>query len=99
MFTVLFHPRRSRRRRRVGLARLGCAIAGVAILGAVTAQAAEAHVRVHADSTQAGSFSQLTFRVPNESETSGTVTVQVTLPQSTPFLDVSTKPLPGWTAT
>jgi uncharacterized protein YcnI len=98
MFAVFVHLRRSRSRRRAALARLGAATAGVAILGALTAQAAEAHVRVHADSTQSGSFSQLTFRVPNESETAGTVTVQVTLPQDTPFLDVSTKPLPGWTA-
>ena len=65
----------------------------------ITAQAAAAHVRVHADSTEAGSFSQLTFRVPNESDAAGTVTVEVTLPQDTPLLYVSTKPLPGWTAT
>lgn len=86
--------RSSPTRRRVGVA-LGAAL----LLGLVTAPAALAHVRVHADSTESGSFSQLSFRVPNESDTAGTVSVQVTLPQDTPFLDVSTKPLPGWTAT
>jgi uncharacterized protein YcnI len=74
--------------------------AGAALLlAALTAQAAQAHVRVHADSTESGSFSQLTFRVPNEEDGAGTVAVQVTLPQNTPFLYVSTKPIPGWTAT
>jgi uncharacterized protein YcnI len=68
-------------------------------LGGLAAETAQAHVRVQADSTQPGSFSQLTFRVPNEEDSAGTVTVQVTLPQDTPFLHVSTKPLPGWTAT
>lgn len=50
------------------------------------------------DSTASGSFSALTFRVPNESDTAGTVKVQVQLPQDTPFLYVSSKPVPGWTA-
>jgi uncharacterized protein YcnI len=86
-------PRPGAASRRLALA------AGVAVVVAgLTAQAAEAHVRVHADSTESGSFSQLTFRVPNEEAAAGTVTVQVTLPQDTPFLYVSTKPIPGWTA-
>jgi uncharacterized protein YcnI len=88
-------PAPPRRRQR----RVAPALALAAVLVVITAQAAAAHVRVHADSTEAGSFSQLTFRVPNESDTAGTVTVEVTLPQDTPLLSVSTKPLPGWTAT
>jgi periplasmic copper chaperone A len=60
------------------------------------AAAAEAHVSVHADSTAAGSFSQLTFRVPNESPSAGTVKLEVQLPQDTPFPFVSAKPVPGW---
>lgn len=62
------------------------------------ATSADAHVRVHADSTAAGSFSALTFRVPNESDTASTVKVAVQLPTDTPFLYVSTRPVPGWTA-
>ena len=79
--------------------RFALAAALAVVLGGLAAQAAQAHVRVQADSTQSGSFSQLTFRVPNEEDSAGTVTVQVTLPQDAPFLHVSTKPLPGWTAT
>ena len=60
---------------------------------------ADAHVRVLSDSTAAGSFTALTFRVPNESETAGTVKVAVQLPQDTPFLEVSARPLTGWTIT
>lgn len=57
---------------------------------------ATAHVRVHADSTAAGGFAQLTFRVPTESDTASTVKVEVQLPQDRPLLYVSTKPVPGW---
>ncbi|WP_375425741.1 YcnI family protein [uncultured Friedmanniella sp.] len=60
---------------------------------------ADAHVRVAADSTTAGAFSALTFRVPNESDTAGTVKLTVQLPQDKPFLYVSSKPVPGWTVT
>ena len=35
--------------------------------------------------------------MPNESESANTVKLEVQLPTDTPFLDVSTKPLPGWT--
>ena len=59
---------------------------------------AAAHVRVSADTTTAGAFAQLTFRVPTESATASTVKVQVELPQDRPLLYVSTKPVPGWTA-
>jgi uncharacterized protein YcnI len=70
-------------------------LAGFALAGA---NVAAAHVRVHADSTTSGSFSALTFRVPNESDSAGTVKVMVQLPQDTPLIYVSTKPVPGWTA-
>ena len=68
----------------------------VGLLGA-GASAAQAHVTVRADSTTAGSFSQLTFRVPNESDDAGTVKVAVQLPQDKPFRFVSVKPVEGWT--
>jgi len=70
-------------------------LAGFALAGA---NVAAAHVRVHPDSTASGSFSALTFRVPNESDSAGTVKVTVQLPQDTPLIYVSTKPVPGWTA-
>jgi uncharacterized protein YcnI len=77
------------------LLRVGAA-AGLGALLLLPTTAAEAHVRVAADSTAPGSFSALTFRVPNESATAGTVRLSVQLPQDTPFLYVSSKPVPGW---
>ncbi len=70
-------------------------LASLALIG-LPAVAAQAHVSVKADSTSAGSFSQITFRVPNESDTAGTVKVSVELPTETPFRFVSVKPIPGW---
>ena len=91
------HPsiRRPTRWRRSLLLLAGLATAGLALLPAATASA---HVRVTPDNPTSGAFSVLTFRVPNESATAGTVKLTVMLPQDTPFLYVSTKPVPGWTA-
>ena len=83
------------RSRQLGVASPLSALLSVSLLS-VPAVAAQAHVSVHADSTAAGSFSQITFRVPNESPTTGTVKLQVQLPQDTPFPFVSVKPVPGW---
>jgi uncharacterized protein YcnI len=71
------------------------AAAGLTILGA---GAASAHVGVDPASTSEGGFSQLTFRVPNESATAKTSKITVTLPTETPFTSVSVKPLDGWKA-
>ncbi|MDQ1056686.1 uncharacterized protein YcnI [Arthrobacter globiformis] len=71
------------------------AAAGLMVLGVGSASA---HVHVDPASTSAGGFSQLTFRVPNESGTAKTTKVTVTLPTATPFTSVSVKPLDGWTA-
>ena len=65
----------------------------------VPVTAASAHVRVVPEQTTAGGWTVLTFRVPNESETAATSQVAVDLPTDTPLLSVSTKPVPGWTAT
>jgi periplasmic copper chaperone A len=79
-------------------ARAGAALLAAAVIGLAGAAAAEAHVRVTPDSTAEGGYSRLTFRVPNESDTAGTVSVAVTLPTETPFSSVMTKPVPGWKA-
>jgi uncharacterized protein YcnI len=68
-------------------------------LTVLPATAAWAHVRVVPEQTTAGGWTVLTFRVPNESGTAATSQVSVDLPTDTPLLSVSTKPLPGWTAT
>lgn len=91
----LFLLRPAARRRRSLLVVAGLATAGLTLLPAATAAA---HVRVTPDNPISGAFSALTFRVPNESETAGTVKLTVDLPQDTPFLYVTTKPVPGWTA-
>jgi uncharacterized protein YcnI len=82
---------------RVGRAAAVGTLVAAAVIG--TATCAAAHVTVLPDSTTAGHEAQLTFRVPDESDTSSTVKLVVTLPQDRPFTDVSTKPMSGWTAT
>jgi uncharacterized protein YcnI len=81
-------------------------IARASVVGALvaavvvgTAISASAHVTVHPDVTTAGQGAQLTFRVPDESDTANTIKLVVTLPQDRPFTDVSTQPMAGWTAT
>jgi periplasmic copper chaperone A len=80
--------------------RRAAAIGALVAAGVVgTALSASAHVGVHPDVTNAGEGAQLTFRVPDESDTASTIKLVITLPQDRPFNDVSTKPMPGWTAT
>lgn len=86
------------KRKKIGLRALAAGIVTVGML-ALPAVAASAHVRVEADGTAAGGYSQLTFRVPNESASATTTKLTVKLPTKKPFTSVSTKPTPGWTAT
>jgi uncharacterized protein YcnI len=72
-------------------------LAAAVVVG--TAITASAHVTVHPDVTTAGQGAQLTFRVPDESDTANTIKLVVTLPQDRLFTDVSTQPMTGWTAT
>lgn len=59
---------------------------------------ASAHVTVSATNAAAGSYSVLTFRVPNESDAAGTVKLDITIPESTPLASVRYQAVPGWTA-
>lgn len=68
--------------------------AGVGLSAALTASA---HVTVRPDIDTSGSWSKLTFRVPNESATAGTVGLRIEIPTETPFRSVRAKPQPGWT--
>lgn len=90
--TVTLPTRRVSWLRRSALA-AALGAAGLALLPAT----AGAHVTLHTDSTASGSFSALTFRVPNESDAASTVKLEIQLPKDTPFLYVSTKPVAGWT--
>ena len=58
---------------------------------------AAAHVSVNPSEAVAGDYTKLTFRVPNESPTAGTVALTVTIPTDHPFASVSVKEIPGWT--
>ncbi|WP_029431315.1 YcnI family protein [Blastococcus sp. URHD0036] len=70
----------------------------VAVLAAGVGTAS-AHIRVSSADAAPGGYGELTFRVPNESDTASTVSLRVQIPTDTPLASVSVKPVPGWTAT
>jgi uncharacterized protein YcnI len=75
------------------------AVAALAAIGLTTgAGIASAHVSVNPNTAVAGSYTELTFRVPNESAKADTVKVTVNFPMDHPFASVSVKKQPGWTA-
>jgi uncharacterized protein YcnI len=83
-----------------GLPARGLLAVGATVLLALGAPlSASAHISVTPAEAEPGGYTQLTFRVPNERDDSGTVRVEVTLPSDTPFASVSYQPVPGWTTT
>jgi uncharacterized protein YcnI len=80
-------------RRRLPIA---VAIAATAVL--LLAAPATAHVSVNPGEAPKGGFTKLSFRVPNEKDVA-TVKVEVAFPADAPVAEVSTRPVPGWTAT
>jgi uncharacterized protein YcnI len=58
---------------------------------------ASAHVPVSPNVATAGGSTMLTFTVPNESATAGTVKVEIDLPTDHPFGSVTYQAIPGWT--
>ena len=73
------------------------ALAAGATLALAAPLAATAHVTLDTTTAAAGSFTLITFKVPNESATETTSKVELTLPADTPFEYVSYVPVPGWT--
>jgi uncharacterized protein YcnI len=67
------------------------------LLAVATPLAAAAHVTITPDTAEPGSFTTVTVRVPNESETESTVRLDLTLPSETPISSVRYVPMPGWT--
>ncbi|MGI8590497.1 MAG: YcnI family copper-binding membrane protein, partial [Nakamurella sp.] len=59
---------------------------------------ASAHVTVNPGIVEAGAYTKLTFRVPNESAKANTVKITVNFPMDHPFASVAIKKEPGWTA-
>ena len=77
------------------LAALAALTTGLVLLAG--AAPASAHVRVYPDSAAPGTYSKLTFRVPDELPDSATVKLEIAFPADQPVASVSVKPLPGWT--
>jgi uncharacterized protein YcnI len=76
--------------------------AGVAVAALVTLLGigtASAHVSIEPATAQRGSFTTLTFRVPNELSDSATTRLRVQLPPDHPMTSVLVRPVPGWTVT
>ena len=71
---------------------------GVSVLLVATAGPAAAHVTVQPGEATKGGFTKIAFRVPNESDTAGTVRLEVAFPTDTPIASVRTRPMAGWTA-
>jgi periplasmic copper chaperone A len=65
----------------------------------VGAAPALAHVTAQPGTAEQGGYSVIALRVPTESDTAGTVALQVTLPTDHPITSVRTTPRTGWTAT
>ncbi|MFE7588670.1 YcnI family protein [Kitasatospora sp. NPDC057512] len=79
--------------RRLAAVALTAAASVVALAGP-----AFAHVTVNPGAAAQGGYTAVDFRVPNESDTAGTVKLEVNLPLDHPLASVRTLPLPGWTA-
>ncbi|MGI8334249.1 YcnI family copper-binding membrane protein [Actinomadura scrupuli] len=80
------------------------ALARVAGIGGTAALAllmiagpATAHVTANPRSAEQGSYSKISFRVPNEEGTARNTSVEVDLPLDHPIASVSVRPIPGWT--
>jgi uncharacterized protein YcnI len=73
-------------------------LAGSIALALAVPLAASAHVTIDDDTAEAGSYTLLTFKVPNESATATTSSITLTLPGDAPFASVSYVPVPGWSA-
>jgi len=78
--------------------RVGAAVAVASLLALGAPLAASAHVKVTPNQAAPGDDIGLTFRVPNESASAGTVKVEIDLPTATPFAGAEFDPVPGWTA-
>ena len=77
-------------------ARAATAVVATAALVVAAPLAASAHVHIDPNQAAPGSSTTLTFTVPTESATAGTVKLEVDLPTKTPFSSVTYQPIPGW---
>ncbi len=74
------------------------AVSGLATLAlTLAASAASAHVTANPNTAEPGSYTKVSFRVPNEEHGTDTTKVEVDLPADHPIASVSVRPVPGWT--
>jgi uncharacterized protein YcnI len=71
--------------------------AGV-LLALAVPLSASAHVTIDPGQAEPGSYTVVTVKVPNESDTATTNRVEVSLPTDTPFTSVRYVPVAGWAA-
>lgn len=84
------------------LSRIGRLGRWIAVTGAaaamlvVLAGVAAAHVTANPNTAQQGSFTKVSFRVPNERDTASTIALEISFPADHPIPFVSTRSVPGW---
>jgi uncharacterized protein YcnI len=74
------------------------AIGAGTLLALAIPLAASAHVTINPSAAEAGSYSVITVKVPNESATASTTRIELSLPTDTPFTSVRYVPVAGWSA-
>lgn len=63
----------------------------------LAATAASAHVTANPSTAEPGSYSKVSFRVPNEEQGADTTKLEISLPSDHPIASISVRPVPGWT--
>lgn len=76
--------------------RVAAASGLAALTVALTAGVASAHVTANPSTAEPGSYSKVSFRVPNEQQSADTTKVEIDLPADHPIASVSVRPQPGW---
>ncbi|GAA3930168.1 YcnI family protein [Actinomadura viridis] len=70
-------------------------LTAVSVAGLATGAAA--HVTANPSTAEQGSFTKVSFRVPNERDNAATTQVRITLPAEHPIEHLSVRQVPGWT--
>jgi periplasmic copper chaperone A len=76
--------------------RAATVLAATTALIAGLALPALAHVTIQPGTAEAGGFTKVAFRVPNERDDASTTKIEVSFPADHPLAFVSVKPVPGW---
>lgn len=85
-------------RRGSAFTKAAVAVGAGALLALAAPLAASAHVTINPNAAEAGAYTVITVKVPNESATATTTKVELSLPEDTPFTSVRYVPVAGWSA-